>query len=112
VDKVKRANEVERRICQKENLTYINDMADAVDSQGRLYEIKSCLVHRNGRAGRVKFKPGQLEYLRQHGATVIVVVCTDEGPESYFSIAAQEITSNDFSWKTALAIHRLQVASP
>ena len=94
-----RANAVERAICKLTGEVYINDMADAVDSRGRFREIKSIMetVEGGTRRGRVRFKPGQLQWLKERGSVVSIVIETEDHRFLHYEIDAGRIPGEHVS---------------
>jgi hypothetical protein len=70
-------NMVEKLACDRFKLQYVNGLIDAWDDRKNPVEIKSCEkwiqagAGKAKRPGRFRFMPGQLEFLKQHGGSVV-----------------------------------------
>jgi len=69
-------NMVEKLACDRFKLEYVNGLIDAWDERKNPVEIKSCekwisAGSAGRRPGRFRFMPGQLEFLKHHGGSVV-----------------------------------------
>lgn len=89
-------NMVEKMACDRFGLLYVNELFDAWDAKKNPVEIKSCEkwiqagARRQVRPGRFRFKPGQLEFLKENNGKVVFAVVNKQ-MVIFFKVEAVEL---------------------
>lgn len=104
-------NAVERLACERFGLEYVNELFDAWDAQHRPVEIKSCNKWINAgakgrRAGRFRFIPGQLDFLKRNDGKVIFGIV--DGPTVMFYRVAATMLPDQVLISRAIIESRFQ----